>query len=76
MEANGALKRFARVVVGTAIIFAVLGAFLQRVIEGESVEAWLVFLVSVFGLAAAAVILGPEAVRVAHEVLQGGRERP
>lgn len=71
MEANGRLKRVARVVVGTAIIFAVLAAFLHRVVTGRGIEPWLIFLVSVLGIAAAAAILGPEAVRVANEVVGG-----
>jgi len=60
----------ARVGVATAIIAAILAAFLYRVATGGSVPAWLGLVVSVLGVAAAAAVLGPGAVRTAVAALR------
>lgn len=60
----------ARVAVASAIIAAILAAFLYRVATAGHVQPWLVLLVSVLGLAAGAALLGSDAMAVGYAVLR------
>lgn len=63
----------ARVAVAFVIIAAILAAFLYRVTTGGPVRPWLVALVSLLGIAAAAAALGTDAVETGYEVMRGLR---
>lgn len=60
----------ARVAVAFTVIAAILAAFLYRVAAADPVQPWLVLLVSLLGLAAAAAVLGSDAVRTASAALR------
>jgi hypothetical protein len=61
----------AHVGVATVIIATILAAFLHRIAAGDPVPPWLVGLVSLLGVAAAAAVLGGDAVRTAYAVVRG-----
>ena len=63
--ANETRPSGARVAVAFTVIAAILAAFLYRVAAADPVQPWLVALVTVLGLAAAAAVLGTDAVRTA-----------
>ena len=65
--------RGVRATAGLLIISAILVVFLyQQLAEGQ-IQSWLVVLVSVLGLTAAAAILGTDALETASKVLKGFR---
>lgn len=66
-----------RATAGLLIISAILAAFIYQQLTDGRTQPWLVVLVSVLGLSAAAAILGTDAVETAAEVLKGlyGGER-
>lgn len=58
-----------RALTGTLVICVILAAFLVRFVGDGEVAPWLVFLVSVLGLAAGAAVLGDRAIETAAAVL-------
>lgn len=69
---SGFRRRDVRFVVGVLVIAVILAAFLHRMVSEETLQPWLVLLVSVLGLAAAAAVFGKDAVRLAAAIFGDG----
>ena len=59
-----------RLVLGVAVLFALLGALLTRVADGGSIDGALAVALAVLVVSAAVVVFGGEAVRTAADLFR------
>ncbi|QLG27832.1 hypothetical protein HUG10_09825 [Halorarum halophilum] len=59
-----------RLVLGVAVLFALLGALLTRVADGGSIDGALAMSLAVLVVSAAVVVFGGEAVRTAADLFR------